>query len=188
MRRNERERHAMMKTIPRWWALPCLAATLAACSSVEMYAAKSPTASFAEYKTYAYATSETTPAGFAVTPLAPPIQAKVQVDIDREMASKGYALATAGAKPDLLVRPGSGSRNLEDVAWVDFDQIVEYTQATFMIDVFDAHTLQPVWHGSSRHVLEEAPGSGSGVSDASLADAVRSVLRTLPHARGATPQ
>jgi hypothetical protein len=165
--------------------MPWLAATLAACSSVEMYTAKSPKASFAEYKTYAYGTAETTPAGFAVTPLAPPIQAKVRVDIDREMASKGYALATAGAKPDLLVRPGAGSRILEDAEWIDFDQVVEYTQATFMIDVFDARTLQPVWHGSSRHVLEGAP---SGASDASLAEAVRAVLRTLPRARGATPQ
>jgi hypothetical protein len=61
--------------------------------------------------------------------------------------------------------------------WVTVDAVVEFTQAALVIYVFDAHTCQPVWHGSSRRSLE-APAAG----DASIAEAVHAILRAFPPA------
>ena len=175
-----------------WPLAPLL--LLAACSNLQVYSAKSPTASFTAYRTYAHGAPEKTPAGFTRTPLTPTVWEKVQADIDTELALKGYVPVAAGAEPDLLVRSGSGSRSATrnegaaehgDATWVSFDVIADYTQATLAIDVFDAHTREPVWHGSSRRALD-APAPTSA-SDASIAESVQAILRPFPTVSGAPP-
>jgi hypothetical protein len=165
---------------------------LAGCSTLQTYSVTSPTASFAAYRTYAHGSPETTPTGFARTPLTPAVWAMVQVDLDQELARKGYTAATGGAEPDLLVRSGSGSRTLErnesamvhgDAAWIDAQILSTNTQATLVIDVFDARTHALVWHGSSRRALD-APAPTTN-RDAPVAEAVRAMLVDLPTAAGA---
>jgi hypothetical protein len=166
---------------------------LAACSSLHVYSAKSPTAPFASYHSYAHGAPEKTPKGFARTPLTDAVWAKVQGDIDRDLASKGYQPVAAGAEPDLLVRSGSGARTREriddvgppsgDEPWVDTRVTRAYTEGTLAIDVFDAHTHQLVWHGSVREVVDLK----STVPDRPLADAVTAVLHDFPQATPVTP-
>jgi hypothetical protein len=171
----------------------CLLASffLGACSDLDIYSARSPTASFAAYRTYAHGAPENTPAGFARTALTPAVWAMVQVDVDRELAGKGYTPALAGAEPDLLVRSGSGSRAMkrdetakvhENADWVGSRIVASYTQATLVIDLFDAHTRRLVWHGSSRRALD-APAPTAG-RDAPVAEAVQGILGDLPRAAG----
>ena len=149
-------------------------------------------ASFAGYRTYAHGAPEATPSGFARTALTPAVWAMVQVDLDRELAGKGYAPAPAGAAPDLLVRSGSGSRTVErdesakihgGTEWVGAGVVADYTQATLVIDVFDARSRQLVWHGSSRRALD-APAPTTR-REGSVGEAVQAILRTLPRAAGA---
>jgi len=167
---------------------------LGGCSNLQVYTARSPTASFAGYRTYAHGMPEKTPPGFARTALTPVVWAQVQKDIDAELTLKGYLPAAAGAEPDLLVRSGSGSRTATrdesamvhgDAAWLGAEVTADYTQATLVIDVYDAHTRQPVWHGSSRRALEEVPAPTSARSE-SIDAAVRAILRTFPGV-GASP-
>ena len=172
-----------------WLLAPVL---LVACSRLEIYTTKSPAASFAGYRTYTLGAPEKTPAGFARTPITGAVWTKVQGDIDRELASKGYTSAPAGAEPDLLVRSGSGSRTRErdegagvrdESNWISTNIVADYTLATLVIDVYDAHTRQPVWHGSSYRALD---GAGpTAVPEASIAEAVQAILRTFPSAAGA---
>ncbi len=160
------------------------------CGGVDVYTAQSPTASFAAYRTYAHGAPEKPPPGFARTSLTAPVWALVQVDVDRELAAKGYTLAPSGTQPDLLVRTGSGSRTvLRDesaevhgrLEWIGPDVMGRYTDATLVMDVYDARTQQPIWHGSSRRALDPAPKA----SAASVAESVHAILRTLPKAGGA---
>jgi hypothetical protein len=171
---------------------PLLLALLAAsgCSTVEVYTAKSPTASFTTYRTYAHGAPEKPPPGFTRSPLTAPVWAIVQVDVDRELAAKGYTLAPSGAQPDLLIRTGSGSRVMErdesaevhgKQEWVGPDIMARYTQATLVMDVYDARTGQPIWHGSSRRALDPMPK----MNEASVAESVHAILRSLPGAGGA---
>ncbi len=166
---------------------------LAACSDLQIYSAQSPTASFAGYRTYAHGAPEKSPPGFARTQLTAAVWASVQVDIDRELASKGYTLAAAGAEPDLLVRSGSGSHTRErdegaaihGVGWISTNIVADYTVATLVVDVYDAHTRQPVWHGSSRRALD---GAGpTTVPEASVAQAVQAIFRTFPRSSVGAP-
>jgi hypothetical protein len=152
---------------------------------LDVYAVRSPNSSFATYRTYVHGPAEGTPVGFRRTPLTTAVWGMVQRDLDRELAAKGYTLAAAGAEPDLLVRTTSGQRvlQLDESAeaqarpeWMGPDVMARYTQATLVIDVMDAHTRKPVWHGSSRRVLDPVPT----VSEASVANAVRAILQAFP--------
>jgi Domain of unknown function (DUF4136) len=177
-----------------WLLLPLL---ISACSTLQVYTVKSPTAPFAKYRTYAHGVPEKAPVAYARTPLTPAVWATVQGDVERELASKGYTLLVSGPEPDLLVRTGSGSRTVErteggtahnitpeNADWISADRVVAYTQATLVIDVFDAHTRQLVWHGSSERALDAQP---TAVPGASVAESVRAILRTFPPAAGAPP-
>jgi Domain of unknown function (DUF4136) len=186
----KRRLHQIQHTLARHLCLLALL-LLAGCSDLKVYSARSPTASFAGYRTYTHGAPEKTPTGFARTPITPEVWTKVQADIDAELAKKGYTPAIAGAEPDVVVRSGSGSRTvtrdegaMTRVPWVSADVVTEYTQATLVIDVFDAHTNQQVWHGSSRRALDAQPAT---VRDASIAEAVQAILRTFPNVAGPPP-
>ena len=133
---------------------------------------------------------EAAPEGFARTAFTPEVWKKVQRDIDDSLAGKGFVAAPEGAAPDLIVRSGSGARveqRNEDAAhgknaWVTSSVVAEYTEATIVIDVIDAHEHKLVWHGASGRSLS-APLSG--VSDASIAQAVKAILASFPTASAA---
>ncbi len=162
---------------------------LGACSTLEVSSAKSPTSAFAAYRTYAHGGPERSPAGFDRTVFTPEVWAKVQSDIDEELAQKGYTPAIAGQPPDFMVRSGSGARTVEkDKAAVVHENadapvsadVVEHTRAKLVIDVFDVRTLRPVWQGTSERGID-APSAG----DQPIAEAVHAVLRSFPRAADA---
>jgi hypothetical protein len=167
-----------------WVLLPLLAA----CSALHVYTAKSPTAPFGSYHSYAHGAPEKTPKGYARTPLTDVVWTKVQADIDLELADKGYRRVDAGADADLVVRSGSGARTREQVEevgapsgedpWVDTAVTRTYTEGTLAVDVFDTHTHQLVWHGSAR----EAVNLKAAAPDRPISEAVHAVLHDFPKA------
>jgi hypothetical protein len=173
-------------------ALACVAPLLlTACPTLEVYTAKSPTASFASYRTYIHGPPEKAPTGFASTALSAPVWKMVQADVDREMAAKGYKTVAAGADPDFFIRSGSGSQKVKrDEAapvhsgahFVGGDIASEYWEGTLIIDVFDARNNQLVWHGSSKRAIDPA----APVTPDSVARAVAAILLSFPAAGNGT--
>lgn len=166
---------------------------VAGCTTLDVYSVAMPGTSFTGYHTYAHGAPEVSPRGFGRTTLTPAVWKKVQEDIDVNFAKKGYVLAAVGAAPDLVVRSGSGARVEErregeavhgENDWGDANVVADYTEATIVIDVFDAHTHKLLWHGASGRSLD-APLTSA--NDASIAEAVTAILRGFPSADATHP-
>jgi len=147
--------------------IPILAATalLAGCAAGPMVQTDAdPKASFSGYRTYAWVYQA------APRRMDPRVYERVRGSIDRELAGLGF---TRAEKADFAVAFTIGVRNKVEAGdfgpygpyasrwgfgWGGYNRTLrhdyrEYTADALVIDVYDARTRKPVWHGlASRDV------------------------------------
>lgn len=119
--------------------------------------------------------------------------------IQSELERKGYSLASDAADAQFAVDFTIGSRERVDVSaypapyggpwywygrgwwgypyWGTGVDVHRYREGILAIDVFDAHTHRPVWHGWARKALTEADMERSGQA---IREAVDAVLARFP--------
>ncbi|MEO0689457.1 MAG: DUF4136 domain-containing protein [Pseudomonadota bacterium] len=147
-------------------------ATATACSTTSVNTDYSPTADFKSFRTYTWVTTDPQP---GVNPL---LFGRIKDTIDREMAAKSYTLSdnpdfavaiTLGARDEIRqdyvapaygayggFYPGYGLRPYSS-AWAysySPTQISQVTKGTLAIDVYDAASKEPVWHGTGTKTID----------------------------------
>lgn len=177
-----------------------LALTLAACagtqadggySGADIASQASPSAPFGTYKSWNWVS--------ATGPLNadPAVSASVRRSIEARLASLGYV---SSETPDIAVAFTLGSRDrveLDDYGpyrnyypaygrrrvqarWYPVYrdvEINEVTEGSLAIDIYDAKTHEPVWHGHARRDLPRG-----GADDALIGAVVSELLSSLPPA------
>jgi hypothetical protein len=151
--------------------LPALAALLSACAaSPKVYSSANPTADFASYTTYGFASPLAVELPGEPTPL---LVQYLKAATSAEMEARGYRLDAT--TPDLLVNlkvhtelrsevrstPSSGMyfgyRGEDYGVWGGYQEpvIVNYTEGTLNVDLIDAKRNQLAWEGVAEGRLRE---------------------------------
>ena len=128
----------------------------------------------------------------------PLVVQRAQDAIEAELARKGFSYISDPAAADFVVDFTIGSQERMDVQsypsayvgpywgysgwwgshyWGNEIDVHQYREGTLSIDVFDAHTHKPVWHGWARKELTQ---SDQEHSEGPIHAAVKAVLSTFP--------
>ncbi|MGA7118628.1 MAG: DUF4136 domain-containing protein [Polyangiaceae bacterium] len=146
--------------------------------TVSIHSAKSPTARFADYRTFAFDSTEGVPP--SARSRSAEVGRRVRQQVAQLLESKGYVQA-ADSRPDLLIRVAAGRREREishphpAPRWLEEDEEDDFIEGAFVIDVLDSATQELVWHGSARAEVEP-----DRIDDQRLRRAVTSVMATFP--------
>jgi Domain of unknown function (DUF4136) len=125
----------------------------------------------------------------------PLVATRVEEDIKQELQRRGYALTADATSADFVVDFTIGSQERTDISsypaayagpwfvggpyWGGTIDVRQYHEGTLGIDIFDARTHRPVWHGWAKKELTqkdfEQPAEPVG-------KAVSSVLGRFPPA------
>lgn len=187
-------------TLPRFRSkgrpLMVLAAALllAACETLRVGSDHDPAASFSQYHSFAWMPPHT----FRHEPANPLVAQRAHDAIEAALAAKGYTLASDPAQADFVVDFTIGAGERTDVRsypapyygpwmwggpwwgapyWGSEVDVRQYREGTISVDIFDAHTHRPVWHGWAR---KELTRSDIEHSQGSIRKAVDAVLAPFP--------
>lgn len=153
-----------------------------------------PSQNFSGYHSWAWMADEPMIApAEQVARVSPLNRKRIQDAIDQELAAKGFQKVADRSAADFVVSYTVGARDRVDVQsypspyggmwhwgwpyWGRDVDVTMYTEGTLSIDVFDAGTHQPVWHGWAskqitqhdiKHAAEQIP------------PAVSTILRDFP--------
>lgn len=133
-------------------ALAVLTLALSACASKPTVTSDvTRGANFSAYQSYAWVNSQP-PEG-----LNPVAWERVRQDIQAGLTSKGYTQADPG---DLAIILTVGAKDKTDIntwgRWGQQVSVYQYTQGKISVDVFDAKTRQPLWHGQATQTIDFA--------------------------------
>jgi Domain of unknown function (DUF4136) len=160
---------------------------LASCATVQVGSDYDASATFANYHTFTLLQREHT--GIP----DPLVATRAEEDIKQELQRRGYTLAADPASADFVVDFTIGSQERTDInsypvtyagpwlsgGWGSNLSVRQYHEGTLGIDIFDAHTHRPVWHGWTKKELTrkdfERPAEP-------ISNAVSSVLAKFPPA------
>ena len=160
---------------------------LASCATLQVGSDHDASATFANY--HAFTLLQREHKGIP----NPLVATRAEDDIKQELQRRGYTLAADPASADFVVDFSIGSQERMDInsypaayagpwlsgGWGSDLNVRQYHEGTFGIDIFDAHTHRPVWHGWAKKELTqkdfEQPADPIG-------NAVSSVLAKFPPA------
>ncbi|NWG45812.1 MAG: DUF4136 domain-containing protein [Alphaproteobacteria bacterium] len=143
---------------------------LAACATgLPVTTDVAPDYDFSAVRTYAFVSEEPLLARRSDAEISPLIEPAIRRSIDAQMAAKGYTKVPL-AEADLSIAFTLGTRERIDVTpwgpygrswrryygWYDdpfYTDVDVYTEGVLAIDMFDARSYQPVWHGWTRSRL-----------------------------------
>jgi len=168
------------------FAVLVVGAIFTACSATPtIHTEASPTANFAAYRSYAWASPG--------TPLSPPLAApplsgvsdwRIRNAVEAELAAHGWSMSST---PDILLGYGVILQDMNTESFSDYARYVReggredmgtafvdgYQQGTLVLQLYDGSTGQLVWRGTATAVMS------SGGGDVAR-DAVRQLLGKLP--------
>ena len=173
-----------------------VALSLCACSTLRVGSDHDPGMNFSSYKTF---TLMQRPHTSVSNPLVP---ARVSDAIKANLLSKGYVQATDPATADFTVDFTIGVRERTDVNaypapyagrawgwgapgwwggpyWGTSVDVSQYQEGTLSVDIFDARSHRPVWHGWAKKQLTRSDLENSIQP---IQNAVASVLAQFPTA------
>ena len=138
---------------------------LAGCATLRVGSDFDPAASFTGYHSFAFMPRE------HYGTRNPLVVRRAHDAIEAELTARGFAPAADGAGADFIVDFTIGAQERIDVnsypaayrgpwhwGWPYFGEEVsvrKYREGTLAIDVFDARTHQPVWHGWAKKELTQ---------------------------------
>jgi hypothetical protein len=184
---------------PRWvFALLAAALTIiGGCATVQVGSDYDRSANLANYHSFALMKREHHGTNAATNPL---VVQRAEDAIKAELQRKGYPLTTDSAAADFIVDFTIGSQERTDINsypdpyvgpgwgwgrggwwggpyWGDNLDVRQYREGTLSIDIFDARTHRPVWHGWAKKELSR---SDTEHSEEPIRKAVASVLAKFP--------
>jgi Domain of unknown function (DUF4136) len=169
----------------------------AGCATVQVVSDYDRSASFSNFHTFTLMHR----AHHAQAGMSNPLVIQRTADaIKTEMTRKGYLLTDDGASADFTVDFTIGSQERTDVNsypdpyvgpgwgfgrrgwwggpyWGDSLDVRQYREGTLSIDVFDAHSHRPVWHGWAKKELSQKDIEHSAEP---IRNAVAAVLQKFP--------
>jgi Domain of unknown function (DUF4136) len=177
--------------------LVAAAAALAACTTLQVGSDYDKSAGFSSYHTFTLMHREHHNRQGAANPLT--VQ-RAEDDIKAQLTAKGYQLASDPAAADFTVDFTIGSRERTDVNsypppyvgwgwgwgrpgwwgdpyWGANVDVRQYREGTLSIDIFDAHSHRPVWHGWAKKELSQRDIESS---EEPIRRAVEAVLAKFP--------
>ena len=167
---------------------------LAACSTLQVGSDYDRGANFFDYHSFAFMDRNHDRSDSAVR--NPLVAQRVRDDIKAGLMRQGFTYDPA--RPDFIVDFTVGFRERTDIQtypqpftgwygpgpgfwggpyWGSGIDVQQYQEGTLSIDIFDARTHRPVWHGWAKKPLSESELNNSGMP---LAEAVDSVLQKFP--------
>jgi len=173
--------------------IPLLALLLHSCTTLRVGTDYDPAAKFVGYHTFAWMPRE----HYGST--NPLVVQRARDAIQVELTQRGFLAASDPAKADFIVDFTIGAQDRLDVQsypepyggpywanpgwwnthWGSTLDVRTYREGTLAIDVFDAHSHRPVWHGWAKKDLTR---SDVEHSERPIRNAVQSVLATFPPA------
>jgi hypothetical protein len=161
---------AAARTVTRWLGV-CLAVTLAACATMQVGSDYDRSASFSGYHTFAMMQREHH--GTARNPL---VVTRTDDAIRQALQQRGYSFTNDPASADFVVDFTIGSEERTDINaypgpyggagwgyagrgwwgggyWGSDLDVRQYREGTLSVDMFDARTHRPVWHGWAKKEL-----------------------------------
>jgi hypothetical protein len=155
----------------RFMALAVVGLALSACASKPTISSQTTRgANLSAYTSYAWVNA---PPPGGMNPVA---WERVKQDVDSALTAKGYTQADPGALAVILT---IGARNKTDINtygwWGRQVSVYQYTEGKISIDVFDAKTKQPLWHGQATQTID--PGNPN---EALIDTAVAGVMANFP--------
>lgn len=152
-------------------------------------------ADFAGYHSFALMPRDRVVASLPADAMRNPLViSRIEDEVKQQMQRKGYALAEF-TSADLVVDFTIGARERIDVhsspggfgfgpmgPWRNDIDVRQVREGTLVIDMFDAHTRHPVWHGWAQ---KELTAKDIQQSSTPIHDAVESVLAKFPAASSA---
>ncbi|NTW10432.1 MAG: DUF4136 domain-containing protein [Chlorobiaceae bacterium] len=150
--------------------------TLAGCSTVSVVSDYDSTIPVAGYKTYNWTDDSAAKNVTNVLPENPLILKRIKSSVDRELATKGYALESSGPA-DFSVALYASTRKLAyydpppagfyyyrgfhgrygfyDPFWWGGPYVRYYEEGTLGVDIFDNRTGRLAWRGVGRGILDD---------------------------------
>jgi hypothetical protein len=176
------------------WPVVVVACILSACTTLQVGSDHDPGANFQSYKTFTLMHRSHTGVSNPLVPV------RVSDAIRADLLSKGYLLATDPKVADITVDFTIGVQERTDVNaypepyagpvwgwgapgwwggpyWGTAVDVRQYHEGTLSIDIFDAHSHRPVWHGWAKKEL--TPNDMNNSTQAVQA-AVAAVLAKFP--------
>ncbi len=182
---------AMAVRIAGLSSLVCLGLLLQSCETIRVGSDFDQSATFSGYHTFSWMARER---HGSHNPL---VVQRAKDAIQAELANRGYVYVSDSATADFVVDFTIGARDRVDVQsypapydgvywsypgwwgpyWGTTVDVRTYREGTLSIDIFDARSHQPVWHGWAK---KELTSSGMERSEAPIRAAVQAVLAHFP--------
>jgi hypothetical protein len=169
------------------FALPLVAAALAACSTYHVSTDHDEKADFSRLRVYSWAPREKADNPVVENTL---VENRIRGAVDRELAAKGFRRAESGPS-DFSVDFATAMRERVDVwswptwcnchcghGWVGWGndvRVYNYVQGTLLIGVIDPATNDLLWRGTATSVVDEQSGSVKRIDEA-----VKALLADFP--------
>jgi predicted small secreted protein len=175
-------------------SLAVISLTLTACTTLRVGSDFDHTASFAGYHSFSWMPRE------HYGTRNPVVIQHTREAIQAELTRKGFSYVNEAAAADFVVDCTIGAHERTDVLsyptpyggpwyaggyggwwgypyWGNEVDVRQYREGTLAIDIFDAHTHKPVWHGWAKKELSQ---SDIDHSEAPIRAAVAAVLEKFP--------
>jgi len=163
------------------------ALVLAGCASMQIGSYVGRGVDFAQYRSYAWAASDRLSTGDPRLDNNPFFQARLQGDVEKQLANRGFEKREAGT-PDLVVHYHASVTQQINVDGVDSDfgycergecQPFVYEAGTIVLDLVDARTNKLVWRGWAKESVEGAIDD-QDLMERNVDEAVTRILEKLP--------
>ncbi len=179
-----------------------LAAAAGGCSTIRSGSHVDETADFSDYRSWSWIADDPHVAADEI-PVSPLTHAKIREAISEQLRIKGYEFAAERESADFVVSYTVGRRDkLRVSSWPvayrgpwgwhvagsryyvrEYEEHV-YTEGSLSVDVFDALSRQPVWHGwAEKSVTERDRQDPTEV----IRDGVARLLEPFPRSTDADP-
>jgi hypothetical protein len=166
--------HQRIGTTYRWNGLVVTLGLLSGCATqLQVGSDYDRTATFRDFHTFTVMQREHI--GLE-TPLNPLVAARVEDAIRADLKEKGYVETGDAQAADFIIDFTIGSKERTDITsypqpyagwgwggprwwggpyWGDAVDVRQYQEGTLSVDVFDAHSHRPVWHGWAKKELSD---------------------------------
>lgn len=184
-----------LRPAPRCLAVLAAVLLVTACQTLRVGTDHDPSADFSRYHRFVWMPPHTRPFESS----SPLIVQRTHDAIESALTAKGYALADDPSAADFVVDFTIGSRERADVRsyptpyggpwmrgggywwgapyWGSELDVHQYREGTISVDIFDARTHRPVWHGWARKELTRADIEHSA---SSIRQAIDAILAGFP--------
>lgn len=173
----------------RFAAVAMSAFLLTGCASMKVTSYTGRGIDFAQYHTYNWEAAAPLSTGDPRLDNNPFFQERLQADVEKELAARGFEKTTSG-KPDLLIRYHASVRQRLEVnsrtgldngdCRTDDCRPYVYDKGALVLDLVDARTSSLVWRGWAEGRVERTIDNQEWMEQ-KIDDVVARILERLPH-------